>query len=116
MLSLTRQEKYIILFLIVTAVLGISIICYKSLIYNPKIEITSTRPIEKEIKESKVININTAAKDEIVRLKGIGPVLAEAIIAYRQTHGVFKDKEEIRKVKGIGPVKFEAIKEFIKTE
>lgn len=116
MLELTKQEKQVIIFLMVTGLLGIGILCYKSLIYKPKIKIVSAQEIEKEVAASKVININTAAKDDLIRLRGIGPALAEAIIEYRAAHGNFMDKEDLRKVKGIGPAKFEKIKEYIKTE
>jgi|GEM_PF-3037433 len=116
MLDLTKQEKQVIIFLMAAAFLGIGILCYKSLIYQPKIKVIPGREIEKEAAESKIININTATKDQIIRLKGIGPALAEAIIEYRDANGGFKDKEELKKVTGIGPVKFEAIKEYIKTE
>ena len=118
MLELTKQEKYIILFLIVTAAVGVGILCYKNLIYTPKVEVISGGPLPtaKEIEDSKVININTAPLADIERLKGIGPSLAESIVEYRRVHSSFKDKEEIRNVKGIGPAKFEAIKRFIKTE
>lgn len=116
MLELTKQEKHVIIFLMATALLGIGILCYKNLRHQPKIEIIPSQRIDKEIKESKIININTAAKDEIVRLKGIGPALAEVIIEYRALYGPFKNKEDIKNVKGIGTAKFEEIKDSIKIE
>lgn len=116
MLELTRQERGVLIFLVVTALLGIGILCYKNLAYQPKIKIVSNQEIEKEVKDSKIVNINTATKDGLVRLKGIGPALAEAIIEYRINHGAFKDKEELKNVKGIGKAKFEEIKEYIKIE
>jgi len=116
MLDLTRQEKQVIVFLMATAVLGIGLLCYKSLKYQPKVKIVSGQRIDDEIKASKVININTAAKDELIRLKGIGPALAEAIIEYRVKRGAFRDKEELKNIKGIGPAKFETLKDNIKTE
>ncbi len=52
------------------------------------------------------ININSAGKNELDKLPGIGPALADKIIEYRQTNGMFKDIAEIQKVPGIGEAKF----------
>lgn len=47
------------------------------------------------------VNINSADKDELMSLKGIGEKKAEAIIEYRSTN-CFKSIEEIANLKGIG--------------
>ena len=59
------------------------------------------------------VNINTANADELNRLPGIGPALAQRIIDYRQANGPFQKIEDIIKVKGIGPAEFNAIKNRI---
>lgn len=59
------------------------------------------------------VNINLAGKGELETLPGIGPVLAQRIIDYRQAHGVFRDISELKKVTGIGESKFSRIKELI---
>jgi len=56
------------------------------------------------------ININTATKDELVALPGIGPAKAQAILDYRKAHGPFKTVEELKEVKGIGAKRFEKLK------
>jgi competence protein ComEA len=49
------------------------------------------------------VNINTASAEELAEaLKGVGLSKAEAIVAYRQTHGGFQHIDELVNVKGIG--------------
>jgi competence protein ComEA len=48
--------------------------------------------------------------EELERLPGIGPVLAERIVEYRQTAGGFRRVEQLKLVKGIGAKKFERVR------
>jgi competence protein ComEA len=50
-----------------------------------------------------LININTANADEIDQLPGIGPALAERIVAYRESNGPFASLDDLDQVEGIGP-------------
>ena len=59
------------------------------------------------------ININTASKNELMDLPGIGPSLAENIIEYRNNNGVFRSIEDIMNVSGIATGRFEKIKDKI---
>ena len=60
-----------------------------------------------------VININTASKDELDKIPGIGAVTAEKIIEYREKNNGFKNIEDIKKVDRIGDKLFEKIKDKI---
>lgn len=60
----------------------------------------------------KKVNINTASKEELMKIEGIGEKTAEKIIEYRGKNK-FTDIEELKEVKGIGDKKFERIKEDI---
>lgn len=55
------------------------------------------------------VNLNTATKEELTQLNGIGDKKAEQIIAYRQEHGNFAAIEDLKNVSGIGDKTFEAI-------
>lgn len=48
------------------------------------------------------INLNTATKEELMTIKGIGEVYATRIIEYRELIGYFTSLEELLEVKGIG--------------
>jgi competence protein ComEA len=63
--------------------------------------------------EKEKININTASAEELAQLNGIGRVLAERIIDYRNEHGGFRYTYELMDVKGVGEAKYNAIKEYI---
>ena len=60
------------------------------------------------------VNLNTATKDDLVALPGIGPAKAQAILDYRSSHGPFKSIEEVKDVKGIGAKRFEKLKGELK--
>ncbi len=49
------------------------------------------------------VNINTATKEQLDGLKGIGPTKAQAIVDYRTKNGPFKTVDDLEKVNGIGP-------------
>ena len=59
------------------------------------------------------VNVNTASNAELQTLPGIGPVLAEAIINFRETHGMFQSVEELINVPRIGPATLERLRPLV---
>ncbi|MBN1160466.1 MAG: helix-hairpin-helix domain-containing protein [Dehalococcoidales bacterium] len=59
------------------------------------------------------IDINRAEAWLLQALPGVGEVKAQAIIEYRQQHGLFRDINEMKNVPGFGDISFENIKDFI---
>ena len=133
----TEREKHVILFLVCTLILGYGVKLYQgSHLYDDFKPVTL---IEKESFEKKarlaydtskrkglnssesstendskphteIININTAEKQNLVKLPKIGTVTAERIIRFRDDYGPFKSIDDLLKVKGIGPKTLEKLK------
>lgn len=76
-------------------------------------EIESTPTASPEPTIAFPLNINTATAQELDQLPGIGPSLAQGIVAYRDAHGPFSSIEDIQNVPDIGPKTYEAISPFI---
>ena len=111
MLNLTHQEKQVLLFLGLVVLTGITV---NHLVKNSsRVQEFISSP---SISHPQIINLNKAAQEELEKLPGIGPALAERIIAFRIANGSFKTIEDIKEVKGIGAHKFEMIKDWISVE
>lgn len=124
MTFLTKQEKYVMAFLIAGALLGIGYSYYKEFFGPIRIDAkndrfrwpAARRDLDYRLKSVKSVNINTTQYEELMRLDGIGPALAGRIIEYRKEHGDFSYKEEIKDVPGMGEKKFEVIRDYIEVE
>ena len=77
---------------------------------------SSTQVDKTSRRTTKIVNINSATKTQLMNLPGIGPAIAERIIAFRTAHGGFRSIDEFSNVKGIGKKKFEKIRPFISTK
>ena len=80
--------------------------------YSNTSENSSNQNIEED-NGPKLININTASKEELMTLTGIGESKALCIIEYREQNNGFKSIEEIKNISGIGEASFAKIKDFI---
>ena len=63
--------------------------------------------------ESGKVNINTAGKEELMKLPGIGESKADAILAYRQEKGKFQSTDELMNIRGIKEGVYNKIKDLI---
>ncbi len=59
------------------------------------------------------VNLNTATKEELMTLRGVGEAKAADIIKYRESHGGFHKIEDIMKISGIKDAAFQKIKDDI---
>ena len=62
------------------------------------------------------VNINLATPAELETLDGIGPVLAQRIVSYREERGAFESVDELDSVSGIGPKRLAAIRHHCTVE
>jgi competence protein ComEA len=60
-----------------------------------------------------IINLNTATLAELQALPGIGPVLAQRIVEYRDANGPFQSVDDLLKIKGIGPSLMGKIRDLV---
>ena len=122
MFNLTRYEKGIIVFLAASIVLGYGLVYFQKInskppppTFQPPHSYQKKPPVRSS-RTAFVVDINKADYRDLIRLSGIGPVLAQRIIDYRSHNGTFKRIGEIKNVSGIGNKKFERIKESLVLE
>ena len=109
MFNLTREEQKVFLFLFTVALIGLGI--------NFAVKINSR--IERFIKIDNnfaKMEINKASLQDLSDAKYMSRLLAERIIEYRNTHGLFKNLEDLKEVKGIGDYRYEKLKDLFFVE
>ncbi len=132
--SFTKNEQKILLFLSIVFLAGVAIKIYKAYVTTDgtppfdyrqsdsmftersKELLNDSLPSRLRSIGSKKININTASKNELMELPGIGEAMADRILLYREEKGSFKSIAEMKKVKGVGEKKFEKLKPFIEAQ
>jgi len=107
----TKEEKRVIAFILAAILAGSIIAYYKK---TCPLRLAFLEYDTEKIKESKKININTADEKKLIRIRGIGPVMAGRIINYRNQEGPFLKCEDLKNVKGIGNKTYEKIKNQIR--
>jgi competence ComEA-like helix-hairpin-helix protein len=107
MFHFTAEEKKAILFISALVLLGQGIHYFRK--QNCRITV-STAAFAKTIGK---IDLNSADKERLVSLPGIGEKLAQRIIEHRDQQGGFADIQELKSIKGITQSRFESIKELI---
>lgn len=60
------------------------------------------------------VDVNTASPALLTHVAGIGPKLAERIVAHRDENGPFRDRKTLKKVGGLGPKAFEQAAGFLR--
>ena len=81
----------------------------ETLRYEPVVSDLGNLAVEKDGRA--LINVNLADAEMLTRIDGIGPTLAERIVAYREEYGYFTTLDELLKVDGVGTKKLQAMKE-----
>ncbi len=94
MLNLTREERQIVVFLVIVFLSGAGI-NFLSKRFVPVQEIACVNP------NLGKININTADKETLKLIPGIGEKLAARIIDYRRENGKFSKPEDLKNVLGV---------------
>ncbi len=83
---------------------------------QPDVDSTLARDTVAAAADGEPVNLNTATAQELEALSGIGPVLAQRIIDYREQYGPFESIDELIEVKGIGPVLLEKLRGFVSVD
>lgn len=66
-----------------------------------------------QVQPMTVVNVNQAGAEELQTVRGIGPKLAERIMAYRAEQGLFKQVDDLVNVRGISQAKLEKMRSQI---
>jgi len=106
MFGLTAEERKVILFLVGILLLGISINFLAK-------RYASIRPVFSAPRNLAKVELNSADKDLLIGVPGIGEKLALRITEHRQQKNGFSCVEELKDVKGIGDSKFERLAEYL---
>ncbi len=106
MFGLTAEERKVIIFLTCVVLLGIGINFLAK-------RYASIRPVFSAPCNLAKVELNSADKDLLTGVPGIGEKLALRITEHRQQKNGFSSIEELKDIKGIGDSKFERLTEYL---
>jgi competence ComEA-like helix-hairpin-helix protein len=112
---LTKDERAVVFFLTASLVVGSLVLAARRV--DPAL-VPSARPgtadstVWEPAVEEWPVDINAGGVDDLIRLPGIGPVKAEAIVRARSERGAFASVDDLLEVKGIGPKTLAGLRPF----
>lgn len=128
-LSITRHESLAVITLAALFLLGLTVrhvqeqqvppLAADSLVAQPVADTASVNSPKPETASpspsaENPINVNTASREALKALPGIGPALSKRIEAYRSSRGSFQRVEELERVSGIGPKTLATLRPMIR--
>ncbi len=106
-------------FLLVVSLYIIGLSIWQNRTYEPPVINEEPIYVESEVRttqENPKLNLNSATKEELMTLDGIGEKTAERILIKREQLGTFRVIEQLQEINGIGEVTFNRIKDYITVE
>ena len=73
----------------------------------------ATLQLQGQAQPAVMVNVNKANTEELIKVRGIGPVMAKRIIEHRDKNGAFKSVDDLAQVHGIGGNKLQRIKDQV---
>ncbi|HAV22183.1 MAG: hypothetical protein A3H45_15515 [Ignavibacteria bacterium RIFCSPLOWO2_02_FULL_55_14] len=125
-LALTPTERRVMLFLTTTFVVGLGLRLFQESFASPPIfdysasdstfaALSAAADAEKAPDDTSAgpVNVNTASKERLMSLPGIGAATAERIIMEREERGPFRSANDLRRVRGIGAKRIEQLRPLV---
>ena len=86
---------------------------YGAVILTETDVVVTTVSVPTATNQSETVDLNTASAEELDQLSGVGPVIAQRIVDYREQNGPFTSVEQLTDVKGIGSKTLEKLKPYL---